>query len=201
MAAVWPWEQLSHREGQETLLVLITESKKPGAGDQALSRPGPSDLCLSSMLHVLKVPEPPQTVPPAGSLLERGTSDLHHIPFLTSAYRTSTCGEGGSQDPMRADTQWLNPAKRENKNADLCDCPEVSWTHPGCPRSVLTSLPISSWLPHRQRSAHILNLICKQRHFFIRLSARPMFVLLIGILVSQGRLLLLCLLKRNAWKE
>lgn len=75
------------------MLVLLTESKKPGAGDQALSRPGSSDLCLSSMPHVLKVPEPPQTVPPAGSLLERGTSDLNLTPFLTSAYRTSTSGD------------------------------------------------------------------------------------------------------------
>lgn len=50
MAEVWQWEQLSHREEQEALLVISTESKKPGAGDQALSRPGSSDLCLSSML-------------------------------------------------------------------------------------------------------------------------------------------------------
>lgn len=104
-AEVWQWEQLSHREEQEALLVLSTESKKPGAGDQALSRPGSSDLCLSSMLPVLKVPEPPQTVPPAGSLLERGTSVLTYtLPDLCLQDIYLGGGRGSSQNPMRTDT-------------------------------------------------------------------------------------------------
>lgn len=104
-------------------------------------------------------------------------SDLNHTPFLISVTKNLPQGS------LRADTEWPNPAKRENKGAELHGCPErEAGPTPSCPHSILASLPISSWFPNMQDAPHILHLTSKQNGnkgtSLGRLNARCLFFLL-----------------------
>lgn len=158
-------------------LFTSQKTKRLELQTRAFKRPGSDDLCLSPTPLIPKTVETfwgpgVQTWEPVGV-----ASDINHTPFLISATRNLPQGS------LRADTEWPNPAKRENKGAELHGCPErEAGPIPSCPHSILASLPISSWFPNMQHAPHILHLTSKQNGnkgtSLGRLKARCLFFLL-----------------------